>query len=324
MRRRITPFLTLAASFLMVAPFARAVQVAGDDGFVHTAAPSDGTPWANVGAVNGASCVYLGSYSTGYWVLTAGHVVSNADGVNVSLNGSSYSAQSGSTVRLTNANNSPTDLVMFRLSVDPGLSNLAINSAGLSSGTSVRMIGNGVGRQANQTYWSVNTGTSPYTWSSLPDSTGANASGYFYSSVYSKTWGDNTVETSGVSVAIPGNLTPDLTQTSTLCFMTDFDAANGQAQAAIGDSGGGVFYKDAQNQWLFAGVMDAVNGYSGQPGSTSVFGNQTYIGDISAYSGQINGYLTAVPEPSTYALMAGGAGLVAIGIRRRRRATKVA
>lgn len=306
MRTRIVPFLALAAMLLSMTT-AHAVQIAGDDGLVHTANPGDGTPWANVGTISGSSGIYLGGYGSGHWVLTAAHVVGgNADGKSMVLNGSTYNAVAGSGVRLLNANSSLSDLMMFRLSSDPGLSNLTINSTALNMGGAVRMIGNGTVRQANQTFWDVN-GT---TWTELPGSAGAEASGYKHGGSRAMAWGDNNISSLNQSV--------DVGYGATTTFGVTFDALHGDAHAAVGDSGGAVFMQ-SEDGWMLAGVMDAVGGFGGQPAGTSVFGNVTYSADLSYYYSQIQGNLSAVPEPSTYALMAGGAGLAAIGVRRRRR-----
>ena len=83
-------------------------------------------------------------------------------------------------------------------------------------------------------------------------------------------------------------------------FYTDFDSIAGEAQGAIYDSGGGVFY-DSGSEWELAGLMLTGSTGSGQPGSTAIFGNQTYMADLSVYSSQINA-TTAIPEPSVLVL----------------------
>ena len=62
-------------------------------------------------------------------------------------------------------------------------------------------------------------------------------------------------------------------------------------QGATGDSGGGVFHKDADGTWQLAGIMFSISQNVGQPGGSSAFGNVTYIADLSAYRSEI---LTAI------------------------------
>ena len=95
-----------------------------------------------------------------------------------------------------------------------------------------------------------------------------------------------------------------------------------EAQAVAGDSGGPVFAKHG-GQWQLAGIMVAAEGYSGQPSLelTAVFGNETFMADLSYYRNQI---VAVVPEPGAVALagMALAAGAAwAAGLSRRDKAT---
>ena len=106
-------FLVLSLATLSLTTFAHALSGSG----VSTTAPTGTSDpgWANIGTVNDGSCVYLGDYASGYWVISAAHVISSASG-SVTLNGSSYSILSGTGVQLTNSGNSsyPTaDLAIF-------------------------------------------------------------------------------------------------------------------------------------------------------------------------------------------------------------------
>lgn len=304
--------IRLAFCALALVPVcARGVQVAGSDGLDHFSNPGDGTPWANVGAIGALSAVYLGSYSTGYWVISAAHVAGNGDGLSVNLGGVSYAIVAGSGVRLRNADNSVADLVMFRLGADPGLANLTVNAGALSAGTGVRMIGNGAGRAADLSYWSLDTSGANWVWTSLPDSVGADAAGYLWTGAHALSWGDNTVQASGLSVNVGFG--------ATSVFSTVFDAYVGESQAATGDSGGGVFARTVEGDWVLVGVLDAIGTLNSQPANTSVFGDATYSADLAAYHGQIS-QLLAIPEPATYGVSAGVAALALAAIRRRRRA----
>ena len=108
---------------------------------------------------------------------------------------------------------------------------------------------------------------------------------------------------------------------STTAFVTDFDQpatgdwlTTSEAQAVLGDSGGGVFAFDG----TLHGIVAAV---SGSDVTDAAFGEKTYFADIATYKTAIDtaiGY-TLVPEPSTTALLFFGAGTAAFLAFRRRR-----
>ena len=129
--------------------------------------------------------------------------------------------------------------------------------------------------------------------------------GYKYAAGSTKRWGTNTVEGSVAGVNDGFGLTD--------MFYTGFDNVSGEAQGATYDSGGGVF-TGTTNNWLLSGIMLTVGTYNSQPADTAVFGDVTYVADLSAYRGQIN---QAIPEPATGVLLA-GIGLVFGVIKRLR------
>ena len=282
---------------------ALAVIIDSNTGTGNTTAPTDNPGWANVGTVNNGSAIYLGNR----WALTATHVWTGS----TTFSGTTYAHIAGSEITLSNngasGQSAYSDLVLYRLATDPGLPSLPIASSTPANGSAVTMIGAGRNRGAFTT-WAVNTGTIPYVWT--VSSTNVAAAGYLWDSTRTMRWGTNT--TSGTSwVTIPDN------GKSVLSFETTFNDILGnssEAQAAPGDSGGAVFYKNG-GTWELAGMIASIGAFSGQPGA-AVFGNVTYSADLSFYRSQI---VTIVPEPSGIGLAAVGCAAVFF-IRRRKRA----
>lgn len=285
---------------------AQAVQIYGTDGLNHLAAPSDDPGWANVGSVAGASFVFLGSYDSGYWALSARHVVGDVDGLSFALAGQSYGAVAGSAIRLTNDDTSLNDLMLFRLSGDAALDalpKLTVASAPIALGDSIRFVGSGYQRAASLTYWNV-AGT---VWTERPGPGGSDATGYKWDVVTAKSWGDNTV--SGINTPV------DIGSGPTTAFATTFGSTNGSAMLAVGDSGGAAFRK-VNGVWELAGINDAIGTFANQPAGTSVVGNLAYAADLSVYGSQIQSAI-AIPEPGSWGVLSAGVALALAGVRRR-------
>ena len=184
---------------------ARAVVVYGGSTSANFQAPADDPGWANVGKVNGSSGVYLGNVSipghgSGYWVLTANHVGAGA----INLGGTSYSAVAGSSYRLTNPDNSLTDLLLYKISSNPGLPTLKVASGAPALGSSLTMVGYGYTGAASQTTWDINgVIRHPEFWNSWTETTtpsGLYSVGYTYGTSGTENWGVNTLEISTKSV----------------------------------------------------------------------------------------------------------------------------
>lgn len=106
--------------------------------------PANGLGWDNVGSVGGASGIYLGSFTTGFWVLTANHVSAGT----FSLGSGNYAMVAGSAQQIGS-----TDLSLFRIAGDPLLPNLNLATSTPSFGTAVWMVGFGGGTKN----WGTNT-----------------------------------------------------------------------------------------------------------------------------------------------------------------------
>jgi hypothetical protein len=284
-----------------------AVVIGSGNGSGNTNAPSGSNGdlgWNYVGMVNGGSGVYLGAYGGANWVLTAGHVYNDGGSRNFSINGAVYQSVSGSGTNIAGL-----DLYAYQITVGQGtglslLSNLTLAGTSPATGETLTMIGNGKDRADSRTYWNVNTGSTPYTWSEVRPPVFFNASGYKQLSSNSKRWGSNQAD--GV-----------VTVNSTSMIQTTFDSGiPNEAQAAVGDSGGGVFVLMNDGSYQLAGIMDLVENYSGQPDNTAVFGNLTYSIDVASYRSAI---LDSVPEPGEFwLLILGGVFLAWVLLRAKK------
>lgn len=300
-----TALLAMGSAIALHGSLAQAVLINTATGSENTSAPSGFSQWANVGSYYGASAVYLGDG----WVLTANHVDPSAASSTVNFSSTNYSILAGTRQRLKNDDNTDTDLVVFKIASPPALSALALSTAAPSASTPVLMIGNGRNRlttvpnPSGITYWDVTfTPPSTYTWTETTNTSIADAAGYKWAGSGTKRWGVNdTIDLdpgAGITTVINGG------HGDVSVFATQFNdgAYLYEAQAAAGDSGGGVF--DLSGQLL--GIMTNIGGYSGQPGETAVFGNRTYAANIADYYDQIFA-ATGVPEPASSGLFLVGA-----------------
>jgi len=244
----------LAMGFLaLVAAPAGAVLIASGDGTGNVSAPPDDPGFANAGVLSNNSSVYLGNG----WVLTANHVSVNP----VTLGGVAHAPVPGTTIRLEHTAGVYTDLKLFRLVTDPGLPALSIATATPAGNEPVVMMGHGRNRGA-ATSWNGHDG-----WS--------------WGSGRTMRWGTNRVTLTGLNLVISGS--------TVRSFSLEFDDDGGvtdEAVAATGDSGGPVFVDNGPGFDL-AGLIFAVYSYVGQPLYTSLFGNGSYVADLSYYRSQI-------------------------------------
>jgi len=307
----------LVALLVLAGSQARAVVVAGANGggnnSNNTTAEQMATQlgltstafYHNVLSYSDAGSVYLGWANTvdgpRAYLLSAMHItLSNTmliDAVSYSVTRQSIAGSDLALLTLSNVNG-----------IMPPLPVVNLATTTPSIGTGVVMAGFGRNRVQD-------AATSPTT----PDSiTLTNGTGYTTTSPHVQRWGTNTTIQAGFGPPSPVATTNIGTNPTTI-FMTQFDQpasgewlTSNEAQAVLGDSGGGAF--DTSGNLL--GIIAAVTGSTTNP----VFGGRTYFADIATYKTAIDdaiGY-TLVPEPSTTALLFLGAGAaVFVALRRR-------
>jgi hypothetical protein len=267
-------WIATLAAWLAASSAAHGVIISAGDGQGNTALPA-GIPVAkNVAHLSSASAVYLGNR----WFITANHVT---ESTSLTLtDGRSFLLVSGSDTTLQNPSTiaGTPDLRMVRLADDPGLPALDIATTTPAASSLVMMMGAGLDRGTNIVGWTRNQfGT--YAPAPIPN---ASQIGYNLQSTSHMRWGFNRVE--------PGGLT---TTSSTQTFHTKFDrgALPAEAQAASGDSGGGVFQLNG-GVWQLTGIMDSTQNFFSPGSNISVYGDQTYIADLATYRSQIETILS--------------------------------
>jgi hypothetical protein len=265
-----------------------AVTIDSGDGSGNTSAPANDPGWSYVGVRNSLSAVYLGNR----WVLTARHV-----GVgSVILSGVTYAAaQPATSYPIQNPDDSSyADLHLFRLQDLPALAPLSLTSSAVTSngqGTSVVMIGNGRDRPVDKTYWDAS-------WVET-SAAGAVYTGYKTVSTHTLRWGTNRVSDRNLVVdsscypSDPSNPGCRPTHSFALAFDSGSPTAH-EARANSGDSGGAVF-KETSGE--LAGIMFAINSYTGQPSSTyTIYGTSTFVVDLWYYRDEIQAVIDAHPD----------------------------
>ncbi len=272
----------------------------------------DGKPvfpyWNNLVRYSDASGIYLGYNPATMrgWVLSANHITETTS---ITVAGYNYAIidkvpgdpnQNGT--RLTQGGN-PIDLVLYEFGVGgdapiPPLPTVPLAAGSLDPVTFILMAGRGMRLGAGTL---TEDTTAPYSWGSP----GTDDSIPFR-------WGTNTVWDTGLNGGA-----------GMVAFSTDFtEPGSGtpyDAQAAVGDSGGGGFVLTGGGDWLLAGMMFSVG--DGPDADTTAnpagYGDYTYFADLSVYRSQIHGITgTLIPEPSGILLPA-LAGMILICRRKR-------
>ncbi|MCA9214798.1 MAG: hypothetical protein KDB27_17125 [Planctomycetales bacterium] len=278
----------------------------------NTTAPEDDPGWNNVAVVSDSTGIYLGNR----WMLTARHI--GAHDANFPGIGN-YAANPATQVPVPNPSGGLTeftDLLLYQLFEDPGLPPIELATATPKPGTEIIAIGNGRERAQLPTFWAVAGEGEDAVWTES-DEADSTHSGYKTLNSNTIRWGTNLVE--GDSL-LEGSADRDNTivvrvdhpvfgGADVIATITEFDlkgsAANErikgpnrqpdtefEMQAALNDSGGGMFVKEDGN-WVLAGIMLAVHGFQNQPdvAVTPIYGNSTLYADIATYREQIVGSL---------------------------------
>ena len=259
-------------------------------------APPDDPGWNHIGARG----VYLGDG----WVLTANHVGEGSldipAGTFEHVPNQSYIVPNPTTWG-GEPLSAETDLRLYRINGDPGLSPLTIATQSVPISGEVTMIGAGRDRPGTQSHWQVDTNADPWSWQTV--SSGGNFHGYTMLASRTKRWGTNRISNDD---PIFGENDADLNgvvsigSRDVVSLVTVFDQFGGtsnEALAAPGDSGGGVFFK-RNGQWELAGIMNAALIFDNQRSDWAVFGDATAFADLSVYHDAIVGIMDANPEYS--------------------------
>jgi hypothetical protein len=187
----------------------------------------------------------------------------------------------GSFYGLTNSDGTFADAIMVHLQTPPPLPRLSLASSTPSALSAVDMIGYGYRSGSAATSFSFGT------------------TGFYWSSTRTKSWGNNKINAAGPIYVQD-------TFTNVVAFATDFDSStipgqqtSQEAQAAAGDSGGGIFYNNGTD-WELAGMIVAINhSLTNRPSNTAVYTDQTYSADIATYRPQILSFLqSTIPSLS--------------------------
>ncbi|MGE4608423.1 MAG: trypsin-like serine protease [Myxococcota bacterium] len=237
---------------------AHAVIIETGDGTGNTTAPLDDPGWHNVVSRGSHSAVYLGDR----WIITALHVGAGS----VTIDGEDYAMLPNSSVILKNSDGTTADLVLFRIDRKPPVSDAWISGSTPANRAALIMIGKGLDR-----------GTPFRSGDFL---------GFRWGDRAPMRWGTSEVSTRPAFGRVQG--------TETFAARFSIAGSKHEAIAARGDSGGAAFARGA-GRWELAGILLAVDSFQDQPPRTAVYGNQTYIADLSVYHDQIRRIMQGTP-----------------------------
>ena len=313
-----SPRLALLTLALALNSASAVITVTGDGSGNTTAPGVDDFGFAKVGLVWDVSdAVYIGGVYLGDgWVLTAYHGVRDVTLTGFQLSTvrfglTDYTLDQTSGVRLTTPGQGNADLALIHMvGPYPVLDAAMLSMATPATGSTLAMAGIGRNRDTAETHWNVTAVAGPDNDIWTETGGAGDRQGFDYAGGATLRWGMNKRTT---NAAVNVNDGFGITKMFRTQFDNDGSAIADEAQAAPGDSGGGVFYKNGLN-WELAGIMLLTTDIDGQPVDTAVFTNQTFIADVATYQSQI---AATIPEPASLTLAL--AGLALFGARRRRR-----
>lgn len=130
--------------------------------------------------------------------------------------------------------------------------------------------------------------------------------------------GSNTLDSAFNADMLPFGAPNGVTDNT--LFVTDYDSVTGQTQGQSGDSGSPTFFP-INGTLALIGTHSAIDSTSSPVRTFDVLVPAYYnaINTQLAADGYTFGAFTAIPEPSTWAALAGGAALAIAAFRRRRR-----
>lgn len=334
--KKITLILSSCALFMSLPASAVIVAGANGSGANHTTRDQLESElntcfpaYENVIRYSDASGVYIGydPATRDVTVITARHITTNATaGATVDIDGLTYERQADGADGFGQLIGGDLRLVRYRredLEV-PSLPIIRLATSDPLPRSSLIMIGYGQGRMEA-------AATDPSVTDALDIMVEEFAyPGYNGSGISEKRWGTNNVQQLGPN----GETTYQFSiggVTST-GFFTNFTKPESdqwltshEAQATVGDSGGGAFFYD-DHEWVLGGIISGQSLLYQQAGNTSVFGNATIFTNLADYPLEIpsalrsTGSTSSIPEPSVWLLVLGGSFCLLI----RRRAEKIA
>ena len=211
----------------------------------------------------GPSVIYLGAG----FAMTARHVGHGE----IYLDGELYEPLRGTNRTILNPNGTAADAMVFALENDPPPPDwplVPIATEPPVAGENVLLIGFGRERERVDEFESDDRPRFSFRWTDK----GA------------KRWATNRIS-SEFDVLSQQNRT-------SRAFVLSFDepysprSTRYEAQAAVGDSGGGVFVK-RDGEWQLLGLMVSVSGDSRAPKGGAVYGDRTYAVDLSHYRDEV-------------------------------------
>lgn len=259
---RNRPALIAVLSILALAAPAPAVLLDEGDGTQNTSAPPNFPHWGYVAQRGGLSAVYVGNG----WVLTARHVPTGT----IWIDGVAYPQDPAAAVHFENPDLTVPDLRAYRiLPPFPPYPPLPIAMSTPAVNTEYIAIGRGWDR-GDPTSWDPPTGPV--------------INGYTWAGAKSMRWGTNLIDETGAMVTIDNIVTSSIVADFTP--IGDAGSTSDEGIVVSGDSGGGMFVQE-NGDWVLAGILFARSSFTGQPATTSLYGNETLSVDLASYRDQI-------------------------------------